>query len=134
MPMTLEMVKSAIATIILLLAIAQALEMTQVLGYVRLVPVEKRTLRRMHRRGGIAALILMSVVAAICVLEEGIYFRPLRVGIHAIAGPLAMVVLLTKIVISHRARRLLRFSKILGGLAGALILITFVASVVGYYL
>lgn len=40
----------------------------------------------------------------------------------------------TKAIITHRARRLLRVNETLGGVIGLLILITFLASVVGYYL
>lgn len=132
--MNLETVKSIATTIVLLLAFLQALGMAQVQGAFRLLPIEKQTLRRLHRGGGITVLLLMALVAAACVFGEGPRLHPLRVGVHAAAGSLAMAVLLAKIVITHRARRLLRFNKALGGVAGTLILVAFIASVVWYYL
>ncbi|MCX7682565.1 MAG: DUF6529 family protein [Anaerolineae bacterium] len=132
--MNLETMKSIATTVVLLLALLQVLEMAQVQGSLRLLPVEKQRLRWLHRGGGIVALLLMFLIAAACVFGEGLRFYPLRVGIHAVAGSLAIAVLLTKVVITRRARHLLRFNKALGGIAGVLILVTFAAGVVWYYL
>ena len=52
--MSLEMLKSIVTTIALALALGQALGMAQVRGYVRLLPLDKKRLRMLHRRGGIA--------------------------------------------------------------------------------
>lgn len=132
--MNLEMIKSIATTVVLLLAILQALGMAQVQGYVRLLPIEKQKLRRLHRGGGIAALLLMLLIAAICVSEYGVRFHPLRVGVHATAGSLAIAILVAKVAITRRARHLLRFNKALGAVAGTLIMVAFIASVVLYYL
>lgn len=132
--MNYEMMKSIAATLVLLLALLQVVWMAQVQGFLRLLPVEKRTLRQLHRGGGIAVLLLMVLIALACVFGEGLYFRPLRVGIHAVAGSLAIAILVAKVAITRRARHLLRFNKALGAVAGILIMVAFIASVVLYYL
>jgi len=132
--MSLETAKSVATTVILVLALLQGLEMAQIKGGGRLLPFEKATLRRFHRRGGVTALVLMTGVAATCIIERRHYTYSLRVWTHAVAGSLGVLILLTKVVITHRARRFLRINEILGRAVGLLILVTFLASVVGYYL
>ncbi|HHS97469.1 MAG TPA: hypothetical protein ENK08_06160 [Chloroflexi bacterium] len=133
--MGLEVAKSVAAGIAVGLALLQGLAMLQVQGKgPALFPFEKQVLRRWHRRGGVAALGLMTAVAAACVLGEGIYAYPFRVWVHAVAGTLAILVLLVKVVFTHRTRRLVRYNGLLGRAAGLLILIAFLASVAGYYL
>ena len=131
--MSLEMLKSLVTTVILALAVMQALGMAQVRGYVRLLPVEKRQLRRFHRWGGIAALVLTLAVAVACVLGEGYELYSLRVQAHMVMGVLAMVVMSLKVAITHRFRRYLSFNSALGAAAGLLILGTFVPSALWYF-
>jgi len=131
--MSLEMLKSLVTTIVLALAVMQTLGMAQVRGYVRLLPVEKRQLRRLHRWGGMAALVLILVVAVTCVLGEGYELYSLRLRLHAVMGVLAMLVMLLKVAITHRFRRYLRYNMALGTAAGLLILGTFVASALWYF-
>jgi hypothetical protein len=131
--MSLEMLKSLVITIVLALAVMQTLGMAQVRGYVRLLPVEKRQLRRLHRWGGMAALVLILVVAVTCVLGEGYELYSLRLRLHAVMGVLAMLVMLLKVAITHRFRRYLRYNTALGAAAGLLILGTFVASALWYF-
>lgn len=131
--MSLGMLKSLVTTVILALAVMQALGMAQVRGYVRVLPGEKRQLRRLHRWGGIAALALTLAVAVICVLGEGYGLYSLRLRLHAVMGVLAMLVMLLKVAITHRFRRYLRYNTALGAAAGLLILGTFVASALWYF-
>lgn len=131
--MSLDMLKSLVTTVILALAVMQALGMAQVRGYVRLLPVEKRQLRRFHRWGGIAALVLTLAVAVACMLGEGYELYSLRVQAHVVMGVLAMVVMSLKVAITHRFRRYLRFNSALGAATGLLILGTFVASALWYF-
>jgi hypothetical protein len=131
--MSLEMLKALLTTVVLALALAQALEMAQVRGYVRLLPIEKRQLLRLHRWGGIATLILTLAVAVICVRGEGYVLYSLRVQAHAVMGVLAILVLLLKVAITNRFRRYLRFTLVLGTIAGLMILGTFVASALWYF-
>jgi hypothetical protein len=129
------MLKSVMTTVILALALVQALWMAQVRGYVRLLPFAKKRLRRWHRWGGIAVLVLTLTVAVMCVFAIGgryASYSP-RVLAHLHMGTLAIMVLLLKVVITNRFRRYLRFTLALGAAAGLLILGTFVASALWYF-
>ena len=133
--MSLEMLKSVVTTVVLALALGQALGMAQVRGWVRLLPVEKARLRQWHRWGGIAVLVLTLAVAVTCVFGIGgryVSYSP-RVLAHLHMGALAIVALLVKVVITNRFRRYLRYNTALGIAAGLLILGTFVASALWYF-
>jgi hypothetical protein len=156
--MSLEMLKSVVTTIVLALALGQALGMAQVRGYVRLLPFDPSTLRRgsgqaglrtgfaqdrplerkqlrlWHRWGGMAALVLSLAVAVICVFGEGYVYYSLRVQVHAAMGALAILVLLLKVAITNRFRRYLRFTLALGTAAGLLILGTLCSSALWYFI
>jgi len=135
--MSLETLKSLVTTVILALALIQALGMLQVRGYVRLLPVKKRRLRQLHRWGGIAVLVLTVTVAVICVSGFGYVLYSPRVKTHVVMGALAILVLLVKVAISHRFRRYLRYLRltlVLGAAAGLLILGVFVTSALWYFL
>jgi hypothetical protein len=131
--MSLEMLKSVVTTVVLALALVQALWMAQVRGYVRLLPVEKGRLRQWHRWGGVITLVLTLAVAAICVSREGYELYSLRLQAHAAMGTLAVLILLLKVAVTNRFRRYLRFNLALGTAAGLLILGTFVASALWYF-
>lgn len=131
--MSLEMSKSLVTSVILILAVMQALGMAQVRGYVRLLPFEKRRLRRLHRWGGRAALILALTVAVICICGEGYVLYSLRVWAHVVMGVLAILVMILKVATVHRFRRYVRHNNALGGVVGLLILGTFVTSALWYF-
>jgi hypothetical protein len=132
--MSLEMLKSVVTTVVLALAVGQALGGAQVRGYVRLLPFERRQLRRWHRWGGIVVLVLTLVVALICMFGiGGNVSYSLRVQAHVAMGSLATLVLLVKVAISHRFRRYMRSTLALGIAAGFLILGTFVTSALWYF-
>ena len=105
--MSLEMLKSVVTTVVLVLALGQALGMAQVRGYVRLLPLEKKRLRQWHRWGGIAVLVLTCAVAVMCVFGIGgryASYSP-RVLAHLHMGALAILVLLLKApLLRHRWR------------------------------
>lgn len=131
--MSVEMLKSVVTTIVLALAVAQALSMAQVRGYVRLLPVEKKRLVQWHRLGGAATLLLALAVAAMCVFGERYAYYSPRVQTHAVMGVLAILVLFLKVAITHRFRRYLRFTLALGAAVGLLILGTFITSALWYF-
>jgi hypothetical protein len=132
---SLELFKSVVTTVILALALVQALGMAQVRGCVRLLPFERKRLRLWHRWGGIAVLVLTVAVAVVCVLGIGGRYASYsaRVLAHLHMGALAIVVLLLKVAIAHRFRRYLRFTLVLGAAAGLLILGTFISSALWYF-
>jgi len=133
--MSLEMLKSVVTSVVLALALVQALWMAQVRGYVRLLPFAKRRLRQWHRWGGIAVLVLTLTVAVVCVFGIGgryVYYSP-RALAHAVMGALAILVLLLKVAIANRFRRYVRFTLALGAAAGLLILGIFVTSALWYF-
>lgn len=131
--MSLEMFKAIMTTIVLALALVQALGMAQVRGWVRLLPVEKKRLRQWHREGGIVALVLTMAIAVTCVVGFGYELYSPRVKAHAMMGTLAVVALFLKVVITNRFRRYLRYNMALGMAAGLLILGTFTASALWYF-
>lgn len=131
--MSLEMLKAILTTLILALALVQALGMAQVRGYVRLLPVGKKQLVRLHHLGGAATLLLALAVAAMCVLGERYAYYSLRVQAHAVMGVLAILILAIKAVITNRSRRYLRHALALGTAAGLLVLGTFIASALWYF-
>jgi hypothetical protein len=131
--MPLEMLKSLVTTLILALALVQALSMAQVRGYVRLLPFKRRQLRLSHRWGGIVVLVLTLVVALICAFGVGYAPYSLRAKAHVAMGVLAILTLLLKVAIARRFRRYLRFTLALGATAGLLILGTFATSALWYF-
>jgi hypothetical protein len=131
--MSLEMVKSIMTSVVVVLALVQALEMAQIRGYVRLLPFDKRVLRKLHRRGGIATLVLMLVVAVICLVGEGYALYTLRVCTHVVLGVLSLLILAAKVTITHRFRHYLRFNTGLGVAVGVSILGTFASSALWYF-
>lgn len=131
--MTVQMTKSILTTVVLAIALFQALEMAQLKGYLRVLPLDKRTLRDLHRMGGVAAMFLMLVVAGLCVLTQRTYLYPPRVALHAVLGTAGIVVLVAKAVITNGFRKYLRINNGLGAVAGLLILGTFVLSALWYF-
>jgi len=131
--MSLEMFKAMMTTIVLALALGQALGMAQVRGYVRLLRVEKKRLVQWHRLGGAATLLLALAVAAMCVFGKRYAYYSPRVLAHAVMGALAVLVLAAKAVIANRYRRYLRYALALGAAAGLLVLGTFITSALWYF-
>lgn len=131
--MSLEMLKSVMATIVLVLALLQALGMAQVRGYVRILPFERKRLLECHHWGGVTALVLTLALAVICVFGERYAYYSLRVQAHAVMGAWVILILLLKMAITRLFRRYLRFALALGAAAGLLVLGTFVASAMWYF-
>jgi len=131
--MSLGMLKSLVTTVILALVVMQALGMAQVRGYVHLLPLERKQLRRLHRWGGMAALVLTLAVAVACMLGRGYELYSLRLRLHAVMGVLAILVMSLKVAITRRFLGYLRYNTALGAAAGLLILGTFIASALWYF-
>ena len=134
MPMSPEMAKSILTTVVLVLAIAQALIGLRLRGYLKSLPLPLPRLRGWHRWEGDATLILTVIVALICVTNFGFSLYSPRVALHTALGTLAALIMLLKVVIARRFRIYLRHTLILGTLAGFGVLGTFVASALWYSL
>ncbi len=132
--MSLEMSKSILATVVLALALAQAISMAQIRGYLRfkLIPLPAKSLRTWHRWGGDATLLLTLFVALICLTHETYYPYHWRIPLHVALGSLAALVMLAKLLMARRFRRYLRYGPLLGVTAGLAVLGTFIASALWY--
>lgn len=132
--MSLEMGKSILATVVLVLALAQAISMAQIRGYLRfkLIPLPAKSLRNWHRWGGDATLLLTLLVALICLTHETYSSYAWRVPLHAALGTLAALTMSAKVIMARRFRRYLRYGPLLGATAGLAVLGTFMASALWY--
>ncbi len=130
----MEMTKSLLTTVLVALALLQALGMAQVEGKLSILPLDKSRLVRLHRLGGRATLLLAVLVATMCLAGQRYATTSLRVQAHALLGALAIVVLLAKVAVANRFRRSLRYAKPLGLAAGLLIFGTFAFSALWYFI
>jgi len=108
--MDILMFKSILATLVLLMAILQALTMSQVKGRIRLVNLPSSQLRRFHKREGDAALLFMLVIAAICISQLSITPQAPRVVLHALFGVSGVVTILLKFAVARFFRPYLRYA------------------------
>lgn len=132
--MSITMLKSILTAAALVLALLQGMEMAQLKGYLRVLPVEKRKLRDLHRMGGVTVLFLMVLIAALCIVSQGFYLYSLRVTLHAVLGAAVILVLIAKVLITNRFRQYLRLNNGLGVLAGLLVLGVFLLSALWYFI
>jgi hypothetical protein len=128
------MVKSILTTVVLLLAIVQALVGLRLRGYLKSPPLPVRRLRGWHRWSGDVTLVLIAVVAGMCVSNFGFDLDSPRDRLHAALGTLAALVMVLKVIIARRFRSQLRYQLIPGVIAGFSVLGTFVASALWYFL
>jgi hypothetical protein len=131
--MSLLMLKSIITTVVVLLAVSQALMGLRMTGHLRRWPAPVKTLRIGHRLLGDAVLLLTLSVALICVTHLSYGGYSLRVPVHAALGTVGAAILLGKVVVARRFRRYLRYARILGGVAGLSLLGCFWASALWYF-
>jgi hypothetical protein len=134
--MPLPIVKTVLASLAVLLALEEAWTMAEVRGFTKLLPRRPKVLARIHRWGGVAALIVVLVIisvglSAIFILGYSLYSP--RLWAHASLGVLAAVALAAKVIASNRQRRWLRHSLALGISAGSLIFGAFLFGAVWYW-
>ena len=127
--MSLGQIKAYATGLVFIIAVLQMLEMIQVKGYVKFLPVSRKTLTSAHRAGGVIALLLSIAIALGCVFGENPGSYAL---IHILAGAALVIVLAFKAAISLRLRRLYNLTLPLGIVAGALALFIFVTKAVPY--
>ena len=132
--MSVEMGKSILATVVLLLALLQTISMAQLRGYLKfkLIPLSAKSLRAWHRWCGDATLLLTLVVALICLTYVDYYPYHWRIPLHVALGSLAALVMLAKLLMARRFRQYLRYGPLLGAIAGLAVLGTFMASALWY--
>jgi hypothetical protein len=131
--MSLLMMKSILTTVVVLLAVWQAVSGLRMTGSLKRFPAPVKTLRLGHRLGGDATLLLTLSIAFICVTHLPFSTYSLRVPLHAALGTLAAAVLVFKLVIARRFRRYLRHARIFGYVAGFSLLGCFWASALWYF-
>lgn len=134
--MSLLMGKSILSTVVVALAVGQALSMAQVPGRFKLLPVSTARLRQWHRWAGDATLLLNLIIALLCVFLMARSRYPIPVPVHAAWGTLAAGVMLAKVAIAGRFRRLLRHAVVLaalGAIAGFSVLGAFASSALLYF-
>jgi hypothetical protein len=135
-PMPLPILKTVLASLAVLLALEEAWTMAEVRGFTKLLPRRPKVLARIHRWGGVAALVLILVIisiglSAIFILDYRLYSP--RLWAHASLGVLAALTLTAKVIASNRQRRWLRHSLALGIAAGTLVLGAFLFGAVWYW-
>jgi hypothetical protein len=125
--MSLLMLKSILTTVVVILALGQAVSGLRMTGRLSRIPAPVKNLRIVHRLAGDAALLLTLSVALICVTHLSYSAYSLRVPLHAALGTLV------KVVVARRFRRYLRHARILGSVAGLSLLGCFFASALWYF-
>lgn len=133
MPISLLMLKSILTTVVVIVAVWQAVSGLRMTGRLKRIRAPVGTLRFGHRHGGDATLLLTLSVAFICVTHLPFSTYPPRVPLHAALGTLAAAVLVLKVVIARRFRRYLRHARIMGYVAGFSLLGCFWASALWYF-
>lgn len=131
--MSLLMLKSILTTVVVILALGQAVSGLRMTGGLGRIPAPVKNLRIGHRLVGDAALLLTLSVALICVTHLSYSAYSLRVPLHAALGTLAAGILVVKVVVARRFRRYLRHARILGSVAGLSLLGCFFASALWYF-
>lgn len=132
--MDILMSKSILATLVLLMAILQALTMSQVKGRIRLVNLPSSQLRRFHKFEGDTALLLILVTAAICISQFSITPQDPRVVLHALFGVSGVVTILLKFAVARFFRPYLRYASYISAVLFLSILGIFLSSAVWYFI
>jgi len=131
--MDILMLKSILATLVLLMAILQAVTMTQVKGRIRLINLPSSQLRRFHKLEGDTALLLTLVTAAICVGRLSSAPQDSRVVLHALVGVAGVATILLKFAVARFFRPYLRYASYISTVLFFSILGIFVTSALWYF-
>jgi hypothetical protein len=129
--------KAIVTTVILGLAVAQALEQALLYRWIRVRNLNRPLVVRLHRIGGATAMLLVLVVLGSCLYTWlGLGYPPStpRVVAHAVLGGLATVVLLTKVAIANWFRQYLGWTLPVGISAGVALLGVFLLAALPYFL
>jgi len=133
----LTMFKSIVATILLVLAVIQALEQALLYKWIPVRNLNRPLIVRLHRLGGATAVVLILLVLGACWYTWlGLHY-PLsatRVVAHAVIGGLVSVILLAKVVFANWARQYLKYALPLGISAGTGLLAIFLLTALQFFL
>lgn len=135
--LSLTAFKAILTTVIVGLALSQVLEQALLYRWIRVRNLNRRLVLRLHRLGGVAAVLLVLVVIGSCLYTWlGLGYPPstARVVAHAVLGALAIVVLLTKVAIANLLRRYMGLTLPVGISAGVLLLGIFLLTALPYFL
>jgi len=128
------MLKSILTTLVLLMAILQALTMSQVKGRLRLVNLPSSQLRRFHKVEGDVALLFILVTAAICISQLSITHQDPRVILHALLGACGVVTILLKLAVARFFRPYLRYASYISAVLFLSVLGIFLTSALWYFI
>jgi hypothetical protein len=131
--MSLLMLKSILTTVVVVVAVGQAISGLRLRGRLMGLPLPARAWRLWHRLGGDAVLLLTLGVAFICITHLPFSTYSLRVPVHAALGTLAAAILIVKVIIARRFRRFLGRAGVYGAAAGFSLLGCFAASALWYF-
>ena len=129
--MPLELLKTLLAAVAVLLALFQVLVMAQVRGKLSIFPAKPRELIRVHKQLGRATLALVTLIGLLClyvVFGLGYPTTSPHVQAHALLGTAAGLVLVLKVFVANRRRAYLRHAMAHGITAATLLALAFGAS------
>jgi hypothetical protein len=86
-------IKAVGSTVVVLLTFSQFYTMESVLGHLPRGSIKMRSMMRVHRFGGLTAIVLAAVIAFFCMVDVGAPSNPMRVLVHVVAGSTAFVLL-----------------------------------------
>ena len=134
--------KAIFTTVVVAIGVVEVSGQAVIRGWIKVGAANKKQLIKMHRRAGIAALVLVLALFAACMYvmygPEGggtmmVVMSPPAFW-HAVFGGLLMIVLTIKTVASNWVRQHLRLNVPLGIAAGALTLGVFLTSSLPHFL
>ena len=132
--MDILMLKSILTTLVLLMAILQALTMSQVKGRLRLVNLPSSQLRRFHKVEGDVALLFILVTAAICISQLSVTPREPRAVLHALFGVSGVVTIVLKFAVARFFRPHLGYASYISAVLFLSVLGIFVTSALWYFI
>jgi len=132
--MSLLMLKSLFTTVVLILAIGQAVSGLRLRGRFKRLRLPPGTLRLWHRVGGDLTLALTALVGIICISNLGLSLYTFRERAHVTLGVLAGLAMVMKVVMARRYRSSLRLALKVGAVAGFSALGAFAFSALWYFL
>lgn len=127
------MLKSILTTLVLLMAISQALTMGQVKGRIRLVNLPSSQLRRFHKWEGDAALLFTLLTAAICISQFSVTPQDPRVVLHALFGLSGVVTILLKFAVARFFRPYPKYASYISATLLLSVLGIFLTSALWYF-